>query len=102
MCGYNDHNTTTITQRIKGYMKLTIYTIILLSSFINTKVKPMQIKHVIITLVTWPENEVNSKLNLFCERGKNSKYSCSTEHILFCKNKETNVTKAIFFVHSSR
>jgi len=29
----------------------------------------MQIKRVIITLVTSPENDVNSKLNLLCERG---------------------------------
>jgi hypothetical protein len=55
-----------------------------LSSFINTKEKPMQIKRVIVALVTWPENDVNSKLNIFCEKGKNSKYSCSTEHVL-CK-----------------
>jgi len=55
-----------------------------LSSFRNTKEKTMQIKRVIITLLSWPENDVKSTLNLFCEKGRNSKYSCSTEHIL-CK-----------------
>jgi len=29
----------------------------------------MQIKRVVITVVTWPENDMNSKLNLFWERG---------------------------------